>query len=207
MAKLTMEQRSIDAQIRRINRKIAAIAELGTESRQYQQIATIFGETSKRGEYLSWGTLGGEMTLRIKDGVLQLSRTKQALGMYSLSEYQRVLRQIDRLQSAAKAKKAMVKAFEQRTGIKARTKAEQAAAVAEEVSHYQSIQKRLEQAIGELYRIEKERGIRFEAHSELQKKSKGRWTSEKTLQEMLDSVDAVLNGEDLRIVTNALEGW
>ena len=202
-----MEQRSIDAQIRRINRKIAAIAELGTESRQYQQIATIFGETSKRGEYLSWGTLGGEMTLRIKDGVLQLSRTKQALGMYSLSEYQRVLRQIDRLQSAAKAKKAMVKAFEQRTGIKARTKAEQAAAVAEEVSHYQSIQKRLEQAIGELYRIEKERGIRFEAHSELQKKSKGRWTSEKTLQEMLDSVDAVLNGEDLRIVTNALEGW
>lgn len=207
MAKLTMEQKAIDAQIRRINRKIKAIADLGLDSRQYQQIMTIFGETAKKGEYLSWGTLGGEMTLRNKEGVLQLSRTKQALGMYSLNEYQRVLRQIDRLQSAAKAKKAMVKAFEQRTGIKARTKAEQAAAVAEEVSHYQDIQKRLEKATGELYRIEKERGIRFQAHSELQKKSKGRWTSEKTLQEMLDSVDAVLKGEDQRIVTNALEGW
>lgn len=208
MAKLTMEQKAIDAQIRRINRKIKAIADLGIESRQYQQIMTIFGETAKKkDDYLSWGTMSGEMTLRNKEGVLQLSRTKQALGMYSLGEYQKVLRQIDRLQSAAKAKKAMVKAFEQRTGMKARTKAEQAAAVAEEVSHYHDIQKRLEKATGELYRIEKERGIRFQAHSELQKKSKGRWTSEKTLQEMLDSVDAVLKGEDQRIVTNALEGW
>lgn len=203
MAKLTETQRLIDAQIRRINRKIASIAELGLESRQYQQIQTILENKGQT----SWGTLSGEMTLRNKEGILQLSRTKAALNMFQIQEYQRVLRQLDRLQSAAKAKKFMIKAFESRTGQKVKTKAEKAAAVSEEVSHYNDIQKRLEKAAGEMYRIEKERGIRFQAHSEMQKKSKGRWTSNKTLEEMLDSVEAVLRGEDQRIVKNALEGW
>ena len=203
MAKLTETQRLVDAQIRRINRKIASIAELGLESRQYQQIQTILENKGQT----SWGTLSGEMTLRNKEGILQLSRTKAALNMFQIQEYQRVLRQLDRLQSAAKAKKFMIKAFESRTGQKVKTKAEKAAAVSEEVSHYNDIQKRLEKAAGEMYRIEKERGIRFQAHSEMQKKSKGRWTSNKTLEEMLDSVEAVLRGEDQRIVKNALEGW
>lgn len=203
MAKLNETQRLIDAQIRRINRKIASIAELGLESRQYQQIQTILENKGQT----SWGTLSGEMTLRNKEGILQLSRTKAALNMFQIQEYQRVLRQLDRLQSAAKAKKFMIKAFESRTGQKVKTKAEKAAAVSEEVSHYNDIQKRLEKAAGEMYRIEKERGIRFQAHSEMQKKSKGRWTSNKTLEEMLDSVEAVIRGEDQRIVKNALEGW
>lgn len=203
MAKLTETQRLVDAQIRRINRKIASIAELGLESRQYQQIQTILENKGQT----SWGTLSGEMTLRNKEGILQLSRTKAALNMFQIQEYQRVLRQLDRLQSAAKAKKFMIKAFESRTGQTVKTKAEKAAAVSEEVSHYNDIQKRLEKAAGEMYRIEKERGIRFQAHSEMQKKSKGRWTSNKTLEEMLDSVEAVLRGEDQRIVKNALEGW
>lgn len=203
MAKLNETQRLIDAQIRRINRKIASIAELGLESRQYQQIQTILENKGQT----SWGTLSGEMTLRNKEGILQLSRTKAALNMFGIQEYQRVLRQIDRLQSAAKSKKSMIKAFEKRTGQKVRTKAEKAAAVSEEISHYNKIQKRLEKAAGEMYRIEKERGIRFQAHSEMQKKSKGRWTSNQTLEEMLDSVEAVLRGEDQRIVKNALEGW
>lgn len=203
MAKLNDTQRLIDAQIRRINRKIASIAELGLESRQYQQIQTILENKGQT----SWGTLSGEMTLRNKEGILQLSRTKAALNMFGIQEYQRVLKQIDRLQSAAKSKKSMIKAFEKRTGQKVRTKAEKAAAVSEEISHYNKIQKRLEKAAGEMYRIEKERGIRFQAHSEMQKKSKGRWTSNQTLEEMLDSVEAVLRGEDQRIVKNALEGW
>lgn len=203
MAKLTETQRIVDAQIRRINRKIASIAELGLESRQYQQIQTILENKGQT----SWGTLSGEMTLRNKEGILQLSRTKAALNMFGIQEYQRVLKQIDRLQSAAKSKKFMIKAFENRTGQKVRTKAEKAAAVSEEISHYNDIQKRLEKAAGEMYRIEKERGIRFQAHSEMQKKSKGRWTSNQTLEEMLDSVEAVLRGEDQRIVKNALEGW
>lgn len=203
MAKLNETQRLVDAQIRRINRKIASIAELGLESRQYQQIQTILENKGQT----SWGTLSGEMTLRNKEGILQLSRTKAALNMFQIQEYQRVLRQIDRLQSAAKSKKSMIKAFEKRTGQKVKTKAEKASAVSEEISHYNKIQKRLEKAAGEMYRIEKERGIRFQAHSEMQKKSKGRWTSNQTLEEMLDSVEAVLRGEDQRIVKNALEGW
>lgn len=202
MAKLNETQRLIDAQIRRINRKLASFAALGTESRQYQQVETIL-----MNKETSWGTLSGEMTLRNKDGMLQLSRTKAALNMFSLDEYQRVLRQLDRLQSAGAAKRAMIKAYKERTGVKPKTKAEKEAAVAAEIAHYQSIQRRLEKAAGEMYKIEKERGIRFEAHSMMQKKSKGRWTSNKTLEEMLDAVEAVVRGEDQRIVKNALEGW
>lgn len=203
MAKLTDTQKLVDAQIRRINRKIASFAALGTESRQYQQIETIL---LNRGE-TSWGTMSGEMTIKGDKGYMQLSRTKAALNMFTLDEYQRVLRQLDRLQSAGAAKRAMVKAYKERTGISPKTKAEKAAAVEEEIRHYQSIQRRLEKAAGEMYKIEKERGIRFEAHSQMQKKSKGRWTSNKALEEMLDAVEAVVRGEDQRIVKNALEGW
>lgn len=202
MAKLTDTQKLVDAQIRRINRKLASFAALGTESRQYQQVETIL-----MNKETSWGTMSGEMTIRSDKGYMQLSRTKAALNMFTLDEYQRVLRQLDRLQSAGAAKRAMVKAYKERTGISPKTKAEKAAAVEEEIRHYQSIQRRLEKAAGEMYKIEKERGIRFEAHSQMQKKSKGRWTSNKTLEEMLDAVEAVVRGEDQRIVKNALEGW
>lgn len=202
MAKLTDTQKLVDAQIRRINRKLASFAALGTESRQYQQIETILMNKDT-----TWGTLSGEMTLKNEKGYIQISRSKGALNMFTLDEYQRVLRQLDRLQSAGAAKRAMVKAYKERTGISPKTKAEKAAAVEEEIRHYQSIQRRLEKAAGEMYKIEKERGIRFEAHSQMQKKSKGRWTSNKTLEEMLDAVEAVVRGEDQRIVKNALEGW
>lgn len=200
---LTPEQRAIDAMIKRINRKIAGIAELGAESRQYQQIMTVLGDDAHR----SWATLSGEMTLKDKKGYIQLSRSEAALAMYSMENYQRALRQIDRMQSASSARRAMIAAYKARTGIKVKTKAEKEAAVQAELDWYRQMQGKLDRALMEMYRIEAERGLYFEGHREIKQKSKGRWTSSQELEEMLDIAQRIANEEDQRIVRNATEGW
>ena len=209
MAKLTAQQREIDNMIKRINNKIRSYATIGTDSRHYQLIESIFdiGGRSKDASGRSWSTLSGEMTLQTKDGTLQLSRSKAALNMYQISDYKRVLQQLDRMESAAKARRTALKAFKARTGQTPKTAKERDEAIRSEVDHYNKIQKRLEKSLGELYRIEKERGIEFKAHEDIKSKSKGRWTSSQTLEEMLDLADKVIAGEDQQIVKNVLEGY
>lgn len=209
MAKLTAQQRAIDNMIKRINNKIRSYASIGTDSRHYQLIESIFdiGGKSKDAQSRSWATMSGEMTLQSKDGTLQLSRSKAALNMYQISDYQRVLQQLDRMESAAKARRTALKAFKARTGKTPRTSQERDEAIRDEVEHYNKIQKRLEKSLGELYKIEKERGIEFQAHEDINAKSKGRWTTSQTLEEMLDLADKVIAGEDQRIVKNVLEGY
>lgn len=209
MAKLTKQQTEIDNMIKRINNKIRQYATIGTDSRHYQLIESIFdlGGKNKEAQSRSWATLSGEMTLQSKDGVIQLSRSKAALSMYQISDYKRVLQQLDRMEGAAKARRTALKAFKARTGKTPKTKKERDEAIREEVDHYNSIQKRLEKSLGELYKIEKERGIEFKAHEDIKAKSKGRWTSSQTLEEMLDLADKVIAGEDSQIVKNVLEGY
>ena len=209
MAKLTAQQRAIDNMIKRINNKIRSYASIGTDSRHYQLIESIFdiGGKSKDAHSRSWSTLSGEMTLQDKNGTLQLSRSKAALNMYQISDYKRVLQQLDRMESAAKARRTALKAFKSRTGQSPKTAKERDEAIRAEVDHYNKIQKRLEKSLGELYRIEKERGIEFKAHEDIKSKSKGRWTSSQTLEEMLDLADKVIAGEDDQIVKNVLEGY
>ena len=209
MAKLTAQQRAIDNMIKRINNKIRSYASIGTDSRHYQLIESIFdiGGKSKDAQSRSWSTLSGEMTLQDKNGTLQLSRSKAALNMYQISDYKRVLQQLDRMESAAKARRTALKAFKSRTGQTPKTAKERDEAIRSEVDHYNKIQKRLEKSLGELYRIEKERGIEFKAHEDIKSKSKGRWTSSQTLEEMLDLADKVIAGEDDQIVKNVLEGY
>ena len=209
MAKLTAQQRAIDNMIKRINNKIRSYASIGTDSRHYQLIESIFdiGGKSKDAQSRSWSTLSGEMTLQDINGTLQLSRSKAALNMYQISDYKRVLQQLDRMESAAKARRTALKAFKSRTGQTPKTAKERDEAIRAEVDHYNKIQKRLEKSLGELYRIEKERGIEFKAHEDIKSKSKGRWTSSQTLEEMLDLADKVIAGEDDQIVKNVLEGY
>lgn len=209
MAKLTAQQREIDNMIKRINNKIRSYASIGTDSRHYQLIESIFdiGGKSKDAHSRSWSTLSGEMTLQTKDGTLQLSRSKAALNMYQISDYKRVLQQLDRMESAAKARRTALKAFKARTGQTPKTAKERDEAIRSEVDHYNKVQKKLEKSLGELYNIEKARGIEFQAHEEIKGKSKGRWTESKTLEEMLDLADKVIAGEDQRIVENVLEGY
>ena len=147
------------------------------------------------------------MTLQTKDGTLKLSRSKAALNMYQISDDKRVLQQLDRMESAAKARRTALKAFKARTGQTPMTKKERDEAIRSEVDHYNKVQKKLEKSLGELYNIEKARGIEFQAHEEIKGKSKGRWTESKTLEEMLDLADKVIAGEDQRIVKNVLEGY
>lgn len=209
MAKLTAQQRAIDNMIKRINNKIRSYASIGTDSRHYQLIESIFdiGGESKDASGRSWSTLSGEMTLQDKNGTLQLSRSKAALNMYQISDYKRVLQQLDRMESAAKARRTALKAFKARTGQTPKTAKERDEAIRSEVDHYNKIQKRLEKSLGELYKIEKERGIEFKAHEDIKAKSKGRWTISQTLEEMLDLADKVIAGEDQQIVKNVLEGY
>lgn len=209
MAKLTAEQKKLDALIKRINRKIQSYATIGTDSRHYQLIESIFdlGGKSKDAQSRSWATMSGEMTLQSKQGFIQLSRSKAALNMYQISDYQRVLQQLDRMESAAKARRTALKSYKQRTGETPKTAAERDAAIRSEVDHYNKVQKRLEKALGELYALEKKRGIEFKAHEDIKAKSKGRWTQSQTLEEMLDMAEKVTRGEDQRIVTNVLEGY
>ena len=138
MAKLTAQQREIDNMIKRINNKIRSYATIGTDSRHYQLIESIFdiGGRSKDASGRSWSTLSGEMTLQTKDGTLQLSRSKAALNMYQISDYKRVLQQLDRMESAAKARRTALKAFKARTGHTPKTAKERDEAIRSEVDHY-----------------------------------------------------------------------
>lgn len=209
-AKLSPEMAAIDREISRINRQIRqAYKTFGAEGRLSEQYETLLG-TRARGSLRSVAGENTKLIRESKDGIPQISRSKQALEIYKASKpAQRAIRQLGRMQTVQEAKSAMVKAFEKRTGqTVGKSRSARKAAFEAELQDYNQKQVNFNNARLQMYALEKQKGgIRFKAHDEIKMMSKGRWTSAETLAEMQAKVDAVLRGEDQRIQTNLLKGY
>lgn len=212
MAKLTKEQQAIDRELSRINRQIKqAYKTFGKESRLYQQYETLLYTGGKgKGGKDKTAPAGYQTLVRYnKDGVPQLARSKAAINLVQHGGAANAIMQLGRMQTVQAAKNAMVSAYEKRTGQKVRGAAAKAAAVQSEVSLYNETQGKLSAALAEMYKIERERGVRLKAHEDIKAMSKGRWTSQETLNDMIAAAEQAAAQEDAAIVTqfDALAGY
>ena len=187
---------NIDNEIKRINRQIAQAAKLfGKESRLYQQYETI----------LSGGLAQAQLTRENKSGVIQLKRTKAALYEFeNITSYQKGIKNLSRMQTVKESQQAMIAAFEQRTGQTVKTKEERKAAISEELSLYNNITEKLFDKLGQIYQKQDDMGgIKYKGMRDIEKLSKGTWTSTEDLQEMIKIADKILNDENAEILENA----
>lgn len=209
MAKLRPELIALDREISRINRQIRqAYKTFGSDGRLPEQYATILG-TSEKGSLQSIGPDKGIVRYD-KNGIPQISRSAANLNIINANKAgQRQIKQIGRMQTVQDAKKAMVTAYEKRTGqTVGKSRAARKGAVQAEIDYYMQNQANLVKSLHQMYKLEDQRGgVRFRAHDEIKMMSKGHWTSDKTLKEMQQKVDAVLRGEDQRIQTNLMKGY
>lgn len=201
--KLTKEQQNIDREINRINRQIRqAFTILGKESRlakQYETILSGYSESGKQTNRDAPMQYAG-MLRKTKAGIPQLSRSKKTIEMIRTGSIGNTLMQLGRQQTVQEAQKAMVKAYEKRTGQKVKGRAATTAAVESEVNLYNKTQNRMSSALMEMYRIERERGVKFKNHDEIKKLSKGRWTSQEDLEKMIDLAEKAVQDENAAII-------
>lgn len=211
-SKLTKEQQNIDREINRINRQIRqAFTLMGKESRLAKQYETILSGYSEGGKQINKDApMQYDKMLRYTNtGIPQLSRSKRTIEMIRTGSIGNTLIQLGRQQTVQEAQKAMVKAYEKRTGQKVKGKAAAKAAVESEVNLYKKIQSKMSSALMEMYRIEKERGVKFKNHDEIKQLSKGRWTSQEDLDKMIDLAEETINNENAAIIEqhDALAGY
>lgn len=201
--KLTKEQQLIDNAIRRINRQITQAARIfGTQSRLYQQYETLlhgYTESGKRRKVEAPTQAG--LVRENKAGIPQIQRSRKALEMIRTGAAANAIMQLQRMQTVKQAKAATVAAYEKRTGQKVKGASAVMAAIKSEVESYEKTQGRLSNALAEMYRIEKERGIKFKSHDDIKAMSKGRWTSQETLDEMINLAEQTVNAENAAIVS------
>lgn len=205
MAKnLTPEQRNIDNALRRINRQIQQAAkEFGKESRLYQQYETLLQGFTEKGARKSnyEAPYQARLVRENKAGIPQLKRTTSAIRQIQTGAISNAIMQLQRMQTVGAAKKAMIAAYEKRTGQTVKGREGMKAAIAGELQAYQTIQSQLAAALAEMYRIEDARGgIKFRGHAEIEELSKGRWTSQEKLQEMLRIAQETVQAENAAII-------
>lgn len=211
-SKLTKEQQNIDREINRINRQIRqAFTILGKESRLAKQYETILSGYSEGGKQINKDApMQYDKMLRYTNaGIPQLSRSKKTIEMIRTGSIGNTLIQLGRQQTVQKAQKAMVKAYEKRTGKKVKGKAAAKVAVESEVNLYNKTQNRMSSALMEMYRIERERGVKFKNHDEIKKLSKGRWTSQEDLDKMISLAEEAVQNENAAVIEqhDALAGY
>lgn len=212
MAKLTPEQLAIDRELKRINAQIkAAYTKLGAESRLARQYESIMMPGTKQRDRLvdkQVNIRGVQQPLiQYKNGIPQISRSKAAINAIQTTPLANDIMQLGRMQTVQAAQKAMIRAYEKRTGQEVKTKAEKAAAIAAEMSEYKTAEKTFAETMQKIYAIEERRGIRFKSHDQIKAMSKGYWTSKETLSEMQQLADKILADEKAAVVGDLLEGF
>lgn len=213
--KLTPEQKAIDRELNRINSQIRqAYKQLGAESRlakQYEILLTGYSETGRNVNKNAPMQQGGEKSmLRYnKAGIPQLSRTAAHIRAIQAGALANSIMQLGRMQTVSQAKKATIAAYEKRTGQKAKTAKEKQAAFEAEKKRYTEMQGALGKALTEMYKIERERGVKFKNHDEIKSLSKGRWTSDKDLEKMIELAQDTVSNEAAAVVSefDVLQGY
>lgn len=185
----------IKREIDRVNRQIKqAFTRLGAESRLAKQYAVLLqGSETKPMEdsllnRMVMDRRTGEMRplIRLAAGdIPQISTGKAAIGEFrDITEMRKKLNLLGRQQTVQAAQKAMIKAYERKTGQKVRTRKEQQEAIEAEVSSYKTAEATFNSQMFELYEIRKRRGVELQAIQDIRKLSKGRWTSDAELRAM-----------------------
>lgn len=207
-AKLTPEQQAIDRELNRINRQIRqAYKKLGKDSRLYQQYETLLysKQTGSKSRDKSAPASYRDLVRYDKNGVPQLSRSKSSIRLVQTGGAAQAIINLGRMQTVQQAEAAMIKAYEKRTGQTVKGAKQKQAAVKEEAEHYLRIGSRLQAALHELYRIEEDRGVKFKSHDDIKKLSKGRWTSEKDIQQMIDIAEKTVSDAEKGITAESTE--
>ena len=212
MAKLTLEEQMIDREIKRINNQIKqAYTKLGAESRLAKQYETILLESRGKNQApahirtMQKGETKSAVTY--KDGIPQISRSTATIRAIKAGAGANAVMQLGRMQTVQQAQKAMIKAFEKRTGQQAKGRKAQQAALQEERQRYQRTQGAFAALLGRYYTLEKQLGVRFRSHDEIQKLSKGYWTSDEDFSRMRKIVEDDLNAEKIKVVDDVLAGY
>ena len=190
-------------EIDRINRQIRqAFQKLGKESRLAGQYETIlYGGTKKKSETIADVRIyvkgKSESAVRYtKEGIPQIRVTQGTIyDFQNVKPLQRQLKQLGQQQTVASAQKAMIKAYEKRTGQKIKGRSATAAAISEEVERYQTSEAAFRGTLQKLYAIEKERGVRLKAIDDIKAISKGHWTSDKEFESMVRIADEALRAD------------
>lgn len=202
--KLTPEQQAIDRELSRINRQIVqAYKVFGQSGRLTQQYETLLytGGKGRGGSDKTAPSAYQTLVRTNKSGIPQLARSKAAIRLVQSGGAANAIMQLGRMQTVQSAKNAMIAAYEQRTGQKVRGSAARAAAVQQEVALYNETQGRLGAALAEMYRIERDRGVRLKAHEDIKAMSRGRWTSQETLKQMIQTAEQAAAAEDAEIIS------
>lgn len=205
--KLTAEQLTIDREINRINNQIRQAAKLlGRESQLYQQYETLLtGRNPKTGRETNKNAPMQQFHGAVrytKEGVAQLSRSTDTIRRIQSGSLGNAVMRLGAMKTVQQTKTEMLRAYEKRMGLEqGSVKGRKAKkAVEQEISRFNEIEKGLSKALTEMYRIERERGIKFENHEKIKAMSKGRWTDENDLTEMLRLADEAIQDENAAIL-------
>lgn len=208
---LTPEQQAIDREIKRINAQIkAAYTRLGPGSRLAKQYETILMPGTGKDRLVDRQVYSNgkqQPMVRWKNGIPQISRSKAAIMTIQKTPVANDVIQLGRMQTVQSAQKAMIKAYEKRSGQKVKTAKDKKAAIESEVSRYINLEGSLATALGKMYAIERKRGIRLKAHDDIKKLSKGYWTSDDNMQDMLRIANEAITNDKAASVGDLLEGF
>lgn len=203
MAKYTGKELAVKREIDRINRQIRqAYTKFGSESRLAQQYETLLYGGQRGGETIAhMRGKGFEGVRYTKEGIPQISASKAAIWEFAnISAYEKQLKILGKQQTVQTTQKAMIKAYEKRTGQRIKGRAAMQAALSEEKQRYQESEKAFSGQLAKLYEIEKKRGVRLKAHEDIKALSKGRWTSESDMQKMREILDKAIEDENAEII-------
>lgn len=186
------EEWNIKREIDRINRQIRqAFTKLGEDSRLAQQYTTLLQGSYQKVEPGSLTDLtipkDGKRVpvVRLTEaGIPQIGTGKAVLKEFAKADMQKKLKRLSNQQTVSAAQKAMIAAFEKKTGQHVKTRQEKKAAIASEVNAYRTSESIFDSQLKELYKIRDRRGIELKAIQDVKKITKGRWTSEGELAAM-----------------------
>lgn len=211
-SKLTAEQLIIKREIDRINRQIKkAFTDLGSDSRLAMQYANILqgGEnfvardSLLHSQAIDLRTGRMQPIVRYVGGVPQLSTGKASINEFKdITAMYKKLKLLGSMQTVQSAKSAMVAAYEKRNNLKSGSVRGKKAktAIREEIERYKTNEKLFSEQLAKLYAIEKERGIKLKATSDIKELSKGRWTSDTDFEKMVQIAEDALNADTQDVI-------
>ena len=199
---ITADELMILRQIQAINYQIRQVAaEFGTDSRLYKQYESMLFPRRRVG-------LGqARMTDVNAKGIVQIKAGKSFVRQYVITAYTRELNRLSKMRTVGQEKQSMIEAYELRTKKKVKTRAERAAVVKEMIEK-RSLFDEVNEYAGKYYELEKKLapGMEFASHRKLRELSKGYWSSDEDLKDMIKIMKKELKAEKHRVTKDYLEG-
>lgn len=209
------EQWNTKREIDRINRQIKqAFTKFGADSRLAKQYETILqgsedrmleGSISKARALNQRTGLSEPIMRYTKDGIPQISTGKATLREFTMiSAMKSQLENLGRMQTVQTVERHMIEAYKARHGLdELKGREQKKHAIAEELKRYNTLENDLSKWKNQLYDYQDKFGVSLQAVQELKRLSKGRWTSEETLREMIEIAKHEALAEKKQIVEDA----